>query len=137
VTVFNRGLHGAVPGGVLRLRGDRSAPDGLSALAGGEWDLVIDTWDGEPRAVLNAARALVGSTGHYVYVSSRSVYREPVAQGADERAPVVDAASDALDGSYAELKAGGAGDLRRARPDRSCRSDPWPWGGHRPASLVA
>jgi hypothetical protein len=42
-----------------------------------------------------------------VYVSSRSVYREPVASGADERAPVVDTASDALDGSYAELKAGG------------------------------
>jgi 2'-hydroxyisoflavone reductase len=107
VTVFNRGLHGAVPGGVLRLRGDRSAPDGLSALVGGEWDLVVDTWDGEPRAVLNAAGALVGPTGHYIYVSSRSVYREPVALGADERTPVVDAASDALDGSYAELKAGG------------------------------
>jgi 2'-hydroxyisoflavone reductase len=71
VTVFNRGLHGAVPDRVRRLRGDRSAPDGLSALAGGEWDWVVDTWDGEPRAVLNAARALVGSTGHYVYVSSR------------------------------------------------------------------
>ncbi len=107
VTVFNRGLHGAVPDGVRRLRGDRSAPDGLSALSGGEWDLAIDTWDGEPRAVLDAARALVDSTGHYVYVSSRSVYREPVALGADESAPVVDAASDALDGSYAALKAGG------------------------------
>jgi nucleoside-diphosphate-sugar epimerase len=107
VTVFNRGLHGAVPDGVRRLRGDRSAPDGLSALAGGEWDVTIDTWDGAPRAVLNAARALVGSTGHYVYVSSRSVYREPVALGADEHAPVVDAASNALDGSYAGLKAGG------------------------------
>jgi nucleoside-diphosphate-sugar epimerase len=69
--------------------------------------LTIDTWDQEPRAVLNAARALVGSTGHYVYISSRSVYREPVALGADESAPVVDAASDALDGTYAELKAGG------------------------------
>lgn len=42
-----------------------------------------------------------------VYVSSRSVYREPVALGADEHAPVVDAASNALDGSYAGLKAGG------------------------------
>jgi nucleoside-diphosphate-sugar epimerase len=107
VTVFNRGLHGAVPDGVRRLRGDRSAPDGLSALAGGEWDVTIDTWDGAPRAVLNAARALVGSTGHYVYVPSRSVYREPVALGADEHAPVVDAASNALDGNYAGLKAGG------------------------------
>lgn len=107
VTVFNRGLHGAVPDGVRRLRGDRAAPDGLSALAGGQWDVVVDTWDGAPRAVLNAARALVGSTGHYVYVSSRSVYREPVTPGADERAPVVNAASDALGGSDAELKAGG------------------------------
>ncbi|SCF29840.1 Nucleoside-diphosphate-sugar epimerase [Micromonospora viridifaciens] len=107
VTVFNRGLHGDVPVGVRRLRGDRTASDGLTALAGGEWDLAVDTWDGAPRAVRDAARALVGSVGHYGYVSSGSVYAEPVAPGSAEDAPVVAAPADALDGDYPQLKAGG------------------------------
>lgn len=107
VTVFNRGLHGDVPDGVPRLRGDRTAPGGLAALAGGEWDLVVDTWDGAPRAVRDAARALVGATPHYVYVSSGSVYAEPVEPGSNEDAPIVAAAADAVEGDYAHLKAGG------------------------------
>jgi nucleoside-diphosphate-sugar epimerase len=107
VTVFNRGLHGDVPAGVRRLRGDRTAPDGLAALAGGEWDLVVDTWDGAPRAVRDAARALADVVPHYVYVSSGSVYAEPVEPGSGEDAPVVAADADALDGDYARLKAGG------------------------------
>jgi nucleoside-diphosphate-sugar epimerase len=68
--------------------------------------MALDTWDGRPRAVLDAAQVLAGSVGHYTYVSSRSVYRTPVPMGADEDAPAVDAAPDALDGDYAQLKAG-------------------------------
>ncbi|HEY0696221.1 MAG TPA: reductase, partial [Micromonospora sp.] len=95
VTVFNRGLHGTVPDGVRHLRGDRTAEGGLSALAGGEWDLAVDTWDGAPRVVLENARMLAASVGHYGYVSSRSVYHQPVPLGADEKSPIVDAAPDA------------------------------------------
>jgi len=107
VSVLNRGLHGTPPDGVRGLRGDRTAPDGLEALAGTEWDVVIDTWDGAPRAVLDSARALVDSAPGYVYVSSRSVYQQPVALGADESIPIVDGAPDAADGEYPQLKAGG------------------------------
>lgn len=107
VTVFNRGLHGEVPAGVDRLRGDRTAPDGLAVLAGGEWDLVVDTWDGAPRAVRDAARALADAVPHYVYVSSGSVYAEPVAPGVGEDAPIVAAGADAADGDYPHNKAGG------------------------------
>ncbi|OKI61861.1 NAD-dependent epimerase/dehydratase family protein [Micromonospora sp. CB01531] len=107
VTVFNRGLHGDVPVGVRRLRGDRTAPDGLAALAGGAWDLVVDTWDGAPRAVRDAARVLADAVPHYVYVSSGSVYAEPVPPGVGEEASTVDAAADAVDGDYPQLKAGG------------------------------
>lgn len=106
VTVFNRGLHGAVPPGVHRLRGDRTAPDGLAALAGGEWDVAVDTWDGAPRAAGDAARALVDVVGHYVYVSSGSVYADPAASGLDEDSPVVEADPGAVDGDYPQLKAG-------------------------------
>ncbi|MCW3844682.1 reductase, partial [Micromonospora yasonensis] len=95
------------PAGVHRLRGDRTVPDGLAALAGGEWDLVVDTWDGAPRAVRDAARALVDAAPHYVYVSSGSVYAEPVPPGVGEEAPTVEAEADAADGDYPRNKAGG------------------------------
>ncbi|MEU8254201.1 NAD-dependent epimerase/dehydratase family protein [Micromonospora inaquosa] len=106
VTVFNRGLHGAVPPGVHRLRGDRTAPDGLAALADGEWDVAVDTWDGAPRAAGDAARALVATVGHYVYVSSGSVYADHATSGLHEDSPVVDADPGSVDGDYPQLKAG-------------------------------
>jgi len=95
VTVLNRGERGPAPAGVTSRYGDRRAPDGLAALAGtGEWDLVVDTWSGEARAVLASATALVERVDRYVYVSSRSVYAAPVGHGADETAPIVEARSD-------------------------------------------
>jgi 2'-hydroxyisoflavone reductase len=106
VAVFNRGLRGEPPEGVRLLRGDRTDPDSLSVLSDGEWDLVVDTWSGQPRAVLTAARTLATRTAHYIYVSSGSVYRPPVPPGTDESAPTVIAEPDAADGDYAECKAG-------------------------------
>ncbi|MEW9554023.1 NAD-dependent epimerase/dehydratase family protein [Nonomuraea sp. NPDC050783] len=107
VTVFNRGSHGA-PAGVTALHGDRTAPGGLAALEGGEWDVVVDTWSWAASAVRDAASLLAGQAGHYVYVSSRSVYADPVPFGADESAPVVAASADDDDPSdYARNKAGG------------------------------
>ncbi|MEV6371990.1 NAD-dependent epimerase/dehydratase family protein [Micromonospora musae] len=119
VTVFNRGLHGAVPPGVHRLRGDRTQPGGLTALGGGEWDVVVDTWDGAPRVALDAARGLVDSVGHYVYVSSGSVYAEPVELGSGEDAPVVEAAPDAEDGDYPQNKAGAERAVREVFGERA------------------
>ncbi|MCT2279531.1 reductase [Micromonospora chalcea] len=119
VTVFNRGVHGQAPPGVHRLRGDRTMPDGLAALAGGEWDLVVDTWDGAPRAVRDAALALAGAVPHYVYVSSGSVYAPPVELGTGEEAPTVAADPDADDGDYPENKAGGELAATRVFGDRA------------------
>ncbi|WP_433391976.1 NAD-dependent epimerase/dehydratase family protein [Micromonospora sp. KLBMP9576] len=119
VTVFNRGLHGATPEGVRRLRGDRTAPEGLSALADGEWDLVVDTWDGAPRAARDAARALVDRVDRYVYVSSGSVYAPTPANGVGEDAPVVAADPGADDGDYASNKAGGERAVREAFGERA------------------
>ena len=107
VTVFNRGRH-ETPQGVAQLRGDRSAPDGIAALARGEWDVVVDTWTGAPSAVRDAARTLDGRAGRYVYVSSRSVYRYPAAAGLAEDGPLVDASPDDTDDAdYARAKRGG------------------------------
>ncbi|TMR90260.1 NAD-dependent epimerase/dehydratase family protein [Nonomuraea basaltis] len=106
VTVFNRGSQ-EPPAGVTALRGDRSAAGGLAALKRGEWDVVVDTWSWAPSAVTDAASLLAERAGHYVYVSSRSVYADPVPFGADESAPVVEASADDDDASdYARNKAG-------------------------------
>ncbi|WP_069812210.1 NAD-dependent epimerase/dehydratase family protein [Streptomyces sp. TP-A0874] len=106
VTVFNRGRQES-PHGAVRLRGDRTAADGLSALAEGEWDIVVDTWTGAPSAVRDAARLLAERAGHYAYVSSRSVYRHPVPAGLPEDGPLVDASPDDGEVDYARAKRGG------------------------------
>lgn len=106
VTTFNRGTHPVRHPEVEQLHGDRLAAGGLDTLRGQQWDAVVDTWSGAPRAVLESARALRGSVGHYGYVSSGSVYAQPVPTGADENAPVVSAPPDGGDGPYDEMKAG-------------------------------
>ncbi|MFB9851680.1 NAD-dependent epimerase/dehydratase family protein [Micromonospora andamanensis] len=118
VTTFNRGRHGAPPADVRRLVGDRTTTDGLAALADGEWDLVVDTWDGAPSAAQAAARMLAERIGRYVYVSSGSVYAQPVPAGVTEQAPLVDAAPDGDDGGYPTLKAGAERALRAVLGDR-------------------
>jgi len=108
VTVFHRGRH-EPPAGVRSLHGDRTAPDGLAALADGEWDVVVDTWSAAPRAVRDAARLLaMGRAGRYVYVSSCSVYAWAPAPGYAEDAPLVEgAAAGAEQTDYARDKRGG------------------------------
>ncbi|MEU9039989.1 NAD-dependent epimerase/dehydratase family protein [Streptomyces sp. NPDC048352] len=106
VTVFHRGHH-APPPGTSALHGDRTAPDGLAALAEGEWDLVVDTWSGAPAAVRDSARLLAGRAAGYAYISSCSVYTYPAPAGHAEDAPVVEGSPDAGSTAYAEDKRGG------------------------------
>ncbi|MEW1687827.1 NAD-dependent epimerase/dehydratase family protein [Streptomyces sp. NPDC091265] len=116
VTVFHRGHHGAPPG-VAELLGDRTAEDGLAALAAVEapaegtytWDLVVDTWSAAPSVVRDAARLLSGRAARYAYVSSRSVYDYPTPAGLDEDAPLVEGASPDAGGDvpYPQAKRGG------------------------------
>ncbi|MFF8776391.1 SDR family oxidoreductase [Streptomyces sp. NPDC015140] len=106
VTVFHRGLH-APPPGVRALHGDRTAPGGLSALADGSWDAVVDTWSAAPHAVRDTARLLRERVGRYVYVSSCSVYAWAPPAGYTEEAPLVEGASaDAGQLDYARDKRG-------------------------------
>ncbi|MER5181446.1 NAD-dependent epimerase/dehydratase family protein [Streptomyces sp. NPDC002896] len=106
VTVFNRGRH-APPAGARALRGDRTAPGGLAALADGEWDVVVDTWSAAPSVVRDTAALLADRAGGYVYVSSCSVYAWPPAAGYAEDAPLADGSPDADQTDYAQDKRGG------------------------------
>ena len=87
VTLFNRGLSG--PGlfpDVERLIGDRDGD--LSALQGRRWAAAIDPCGYVPRLVRASASRLADAVDHYAFVSSISVYSEPIAPGAGEGAPV-------------------------------------------------
>lgn len=68
---------------------------------------MVDTWSGAPRHVRTAVQVLRGRVGHWTYVSSRSVYRLPLALGADESAPVVDGDPASGDDFYPTAKRGG------------------------------
>jgi 2'-hydroxyisoflavone reductase len=92
---------------VRTLIADRTDPAALrEALGDQEWDAVIDTWSWAPKVVADACSLLNGRTGHYGYVSTVSVYADPIPHGADavlikadavlikEGAPTVDADPD-------------------------------------------
>jgi nucleoside-diphosphate-sugar epimerase len=82
---------GAGRDGLEALFGDRTTPAGLALLAGRDWDAVFDTWSGAPRVVRQSVAALQGRVPYCGYVSSCSVYREPIPAGSDESHPAVDA----------------------------------------------
>jgi 2'-hydroxyisoflavone reductase len=75
VTLFNRGeTNPELFPQAEKLRGDRDGD--LSALEGRDWDAVIDPSGFVPRVVGASTELLRGSVGHYVFVSSISVYDE-------------------------------------------------------------
>lgn len=94
VTVANRGLSERPAQGVTTVTLDRTVPGAFAALAGHEFDLVVDTWSGAPCVVRDSGRALAHQVGRWAYVSSRSVYSWPPAPGADESAPLWDGDPD-------------------------------------------
>jgi 2'-hydroxyisoflavone reductase len=107
VTTFTRG-RSAIADGVRQIHGDRESLDDLAQLRGGEWDVVVDTCGYVPRVVRASARLLAGSVGHYVFVSSISVYSRWPEQPIRDDSPVYDCGPDAGpdDGHYGERKAG-------------------------------
>ncbi len=87
VTLFNRGQSAPdLFPEVENLRGHRAGD--LSALTGRKWNAVVDTCGYVPRIVRASAELLADAVDRYVFVSSISVYRDPLPPGADESAPV-------------------------------------------------
>jgi nucleoside-diphosphate-sugar epimerase len=75
VTVLHRGLAGEAPAGTRSVIGDRSQPDGLAALAGDRFDVVVDLSSYASAWTRSAIGSFAGKVGHYVYISSGAVYR--------------------------------------------------------------
>ena len=108
VTLFNRGRSNPdLYPDVAQVHGDRDG--GLDVLAGRRWDAVIDTCGYVPRVVRAAADFLAGAVEHYTFISSLSVYADPLPVGADEGAPLATIADETVEEitgeTYGALKA--------------------------------
>ena len=120
VTLFNRGITNPdLFPDLETLIGDRNGD--LGALAGREWDVVIDNPANIPRWVRLSAEALRGSVGKYVYVSSTGVYVPYLTTDIREDAPVdtiEDPETEVVDGrTFGALKALAEDEARTAFPD--------------------
>jgi nucleoside-diphosphate-sugar epimerase len=101
-----RGVSGSAPDDVRWVRADRAAPRAYDAVAGQDWDDVVDvSW--QPGQVRSALRALGPRARHWTYVSSCSVYADHGTPGADESVPLLPALDGDVAGadSYGEAKA--------------------------------
>ncbi|MFG2064177.1 NAD-dependent epimerase/dehydratase family protein [Micromonospora sp. NPDC048871] len=113
VTTFNRGTSDPFLEAVRPIRGDRTDPEDVAALAAvGPWDAVVDTSGYVPRNVLDVARALAPVADRYVFMSTVSVYRDWPLKPLSEQSEVLycppDAGPDTEDGParYGYRKAG-------------------------------
>jgi 2'-hydroxyisoflavone reductase len=86
VSAFNRGNFATMPG-VEQLTGDRETP---AFPADRRWDVAIDTSGYIPRHARRTAEALRDRVERYVYVSSLSVYPDPIPPGIVETAPLAE-----------------------------------------------
>lgn len=122
VTLFNRGHHNPeLFPGVEKIHGDRDG--GLEALGSRKWDAIIDTCGYVPRIVRASAEYLANEAQHYTFISSISVYAEPLNPGVDENSPLgrlEDEGVEEVSGTtYGPLKALCEGAVVKALPMRS------------------
>ena len=107
LTLFNRGKRPSPewPGEVEQLLGDR-AEGNLKSLAGRDWDVCIDNPTSLPFWVRDAAKVLKGNVGHYMFISTISVYADGSKPGMTEDAPLaVYKGKDAMAETQANLMA--------------------------------
>jgi 2'-hydroxyisoflavone reductase len=130
VTLFNRGrtnpgLFKGVDGIEERI-GDRAPnPGNYDALKTGAWDVVVDNPTTRPRWVREAAAAVKGRAGHYVFISTISVYAKNDTPGADESAAVATTTTPDIESGpefmplYGPLKALSEQEAAKAFPGRA------------------
>ena len=114
VTLFTRGLHGAdLFPGATHLRGDRASD--LSALATGEWDVVLDTSGRKAADVAASAQLLADRVQHYVFVSSVNAHPGWPEEPVDESSPTWQTDED----DYGPQKAAAERAVEAALPGRN------------------
>jgi 2'-hydroxyisoflavone reductase len=124
LTLFNRGeTHPELYPEVEKLRGNRDGD--LSALEGRDWDVVIDPSGYLPRVVQQSVALLADRVGHYVFVSSLSVYGDFSEVAREDEAPLIrldDTSDESLEGDrYGGFKARCEQVVAEVFPGRSAR----------------
>ena len=89
VTCLARGESGSVPNGAEWVCANRELPGAYDEVAKRRWDAVLDVAR-QPGQVRSALAALAGRAGHWVYVSSGSVYADVSTPDADECAALLE-----------------------------------------------
>ncbi len=144
LTLFNRGRSDPeLYSQVEQIHGDRDGE--LGVLGGRRWDVVIDTCGYVPRIVRASTEFLAEAVEHYTFISSLSVYADPIPANLDEsgkvgvltdesieeitgetygplKARCETAASEAMDGRALHVRAG----LIVGPHDQSDRFTYWP-----------
>ena len=80
VTVFNRQLSqppAPFPKGIRFVKGDRNHPQDLEGLFDENFDVVFDISGSKPAHVEPIVRGCRSRIGHYIFLSSGSVYKKP------------------------------------------------------------
>ncbi|AWF98876.1 NAD-dependent epimerase/dehydratase family protein [Clavibacter michiganensis] len=89
VTCLARGTGGSAPELTRFVAVDRDRPDAYAAVAGADWDEVVDLTSSAQHA-REAVAALADRARHWTLVSTVSVYASFARPGEDETAPLVD-----------------------------------------------
>ncbi|MGH7446645.1 MAG: NAD-dependent epimerase/dehydratase family protein, partial [Longimicrobiales bacterium] len=126
VTIFNRGRSAGMFEGVEELTGDRATND-YAALRGRTWDAVIDNSAASataPHWVREAGAALRDAVGRYLFISTRSVFRDLSVIPATVDAPLLTPAttpnwSEGRPYPYGLAKALAEAEARQAFGDRT------------------
>jgi 2'-hydroxyisoflavone reductase len=125
VTTFTRGrrqpwLYDEAFEHVEELHGDRAAPDGLDALRGRTWDVVIDNSGARVEWTRDSATLLRDAARLYVYVSSTGVFLPYLQPAIDEAVqPVLADDPPQEPPSFGVMKALSEREAQRAFPDRA------------------
>ena len=127
VTLFNRGrTNPHLYPDLEKIVGDRKVSH--DALKGRQWDVVIDTSGYYPRVVREAAAALAGNVGQYIFISTISVYGDFSIKGLNEKSAVAkltDETTEEVTGeTYGGLKALCEQAAETAMPGRACNIRP-------------
>ena len=127
VTLFNRGrTNPHLYPDLEKIVGDRK--ESHDALKGRRWDVVIDTSGYYPRVVREAAAALAGNVGQYIFISTVSVYGDFSIKGLNEKSAVAKLADETTEEvtgeTYGGLKALCEQAAETAMPGRTCNIRP-------------
>jgi 2'-hydroxyisoflavone reductase len=127
ITLFNRGrTNPHLFPDMEKIVGDRR--ESHDALRGRKWDVVIDTSGYYPRVVREAAAALEGNVGQYIFISTISVYADFSEPGLNEHSPVGviddETTEEITAETYGPLKALCEQAAEKAMPGRACNIRP-------------